>query len=154
MVSEKKRNWSKAGTSILFGPWSMGASVLFYDEPFDPRKRLELLERYRITVSCAAASAIGQNRPSLCEKSDQNETVGKLCTFPLRLAMKQDEEWDCASKSGGFVSIFPTGNMTPDFSHTLGHFRILVILCSGSPRARPADALRARFSATTFHRRW
>jgi len=63
MVSEKKRNWSKAGTSILFGPWSMGASVLFYDGPFDPRKRLELLERYRITVFCAAASAVGQNRP-------------------------------------------------------------------------------------------
>ena len=50
--------WSKAGTSILFGPWSMGASVLFYDGPFDPRKRLELLERYRITVFCAAATEL------------------------------------------------------------------------------------------------
>jgi hypothetical protein len=45
--------------------------------------------------------------------------VGKLCTFPLRLTVKQDEEWDGASKSGAFVNIFPTGNMTPDFSHTL-----------------------------------
>jgi len=46
--------WSKAGTSILFGPWSRGASVLFYDGPFDARARLELLERYEITVFCAA----------------------------------------------------------------------------------------------------
>jgi len=40
----------------------------------------------------------------------------------LRLAVKRDEEWDCASKSGGFVSIFPTGDMTPDFLHSLGRF--------------------------------
>jgi len=46
--------WSKAGTSILFGPWSRGSSVLFYDGPFDARARLELLERYQITVFCAA----------------------------------------------------------------------------------------------------
>jgi len=46
--------WSKAGTSILFGPWSRGASVLFYDGPFDARARLELLERYEVTVFCAA----------------------------------------------------------------------------------------------------
>ena len=50
--------WSKAGTSILFGPWSRGAAVLFYDGPFDPRKRLELLERYRVTVFCAAATEL------------------------------------------------------------------------------------------------
>ncbi|MGH0037991.1 MAG: acyl-CoA synthetase [Myxococcota bacterium] len=46
--------WSKAGTSILFGPWSRGASVLFYDGPFDPRRRFELLDRYEVSVFCAA----------------------------------------------------------------------------------------------------
>lgn len=50
--------WSKAGTAILFGPWSMGATVLFYDGPFEARKRLELLERYRVTVFCAAATEL------------------------------------------------------------------------------------------------
>jgi len=50
--------WSKAGTSILFGPWSCGAAVLFYDGPFDPAKRLELLERYRVTVFCAATTEL------------------------------------------------------------------------------------------------
>ncbi len=60
--------------------------------------------------------------PRLCEKSVRNEAVGKLFNFPLRLAVKRDEEWDCASKSGGFVRIFPTGDMTPDFLHSLGRF--------------------------------
>jgi acyl-coenzyme A synthetase/AMP-(fatty) acid ligase len=48
--------WSKAGTSILFGPWSCGSAVLFYDGDFDPRERLRLIERYGVTVFCAAAT--------------------------------------------------------------------------------------------------
>lgn len=52
--------WSKAGTSILFGPWSCGATVFFYDGPFDPEKRLELLARHGVTVYCAAATEIRQ----------------------------------------------------------------------------------------------
>ena len=50
--------WSKAGTSILFGPWSCGSAALFHDGPFDAKKRLELLERYRVTVYCAAGTEI------------------------------------------------------------------------------------------------
>ncbi len=50
--------WSKAGTSILFGPWSQGASVLFYDGPFDSRRRFELLEEFEVTVFCAAATEL------------------------------------------------------------------------------------------------
>jgi acyl-coenzyme A synthetase/AMP-(fatty) acid ligase len=50
--------WSKAGTSILFGPWSCGSAVLFYDGPFDPAKRLQFLEQYRVTVFCAAATEL------------------------------------------------------------------------------------------------
>ena len=52
--------WSKAGTSILYGPWSCGATVLFYDGPFDPDTRLDLLERYGVSVYCAAATEIRQ----------------------------------------------------------------------------------------------
>lgn len=52
--------WSKAGTSILFGPWSCGSTVFFYDGKFDPEKRVELMERYGITVFCAAATEIRQ----------------------------------------------------------------------------------------------
>lgn len=50
--------WSKAGTSILFGPWSQGASVLFYDGPFVPAERFSLLERYEITCFCASATEL------------------------------------------------------------------------------------------------
>ena len=52
--------WSKAGTSILFGPWSRGSAVLFYDGPFEPAKRFELLSRHRITCFCAAATELRQ----------------------------------------------------------------------------------------------
>jgi acyl-coenzyme A synthetase/AMP-(fatty) acid ligase len=50
--------WSKAGTSVLFGPWSVGATVLFYDGPFDPRGRFDLLAKYGVTVFCAAATEL------------------------------------------------------------------------------------------------
>ena len=50
--------WSKAGTSILFGPWSCGTPVLFYDGPFDPQHRLALLRQYKVTVFCAAATEL------------------------------------------------------------------------------------------------
>lgn len=52
--------WSKAGTSILFGPWSQGAAVLMYDGPFDPSYRLTLLQKYDITCFCAAATELRQ----------------------------------------------------------------------------------------------
>ena len=52
--------WSKAGTSILLGPWSCGATVLFYDGPFDPAKRFELLAAHKVSVFCAAATELRQ----------------------------------------------------------------------------------------------
>jgi len=50
--------WSKAGTSILFGPWSLGSCSFFYDGPFDAKDRLRLLEKYRITVYCAPGTEL------------------------------------------------------------------------------------------------
>ncbi|MBI5260733.1 MAG: AMP-binding protein [Bradyrhizobium sp.] len=50
--------WSKAGTSILFGPWSWGACALFYDGPFEPKQRLHLLEKYGVTVYCAPGTEL------------------------------------------------------------------------------------------------
>lgn len=50
--------WSKAGTSILFGPWGCGACSFFYDGPFDPRQRLALLERYGVSVYCAPGTEL------------------------------------------------------------------------------------------------
>jgi acyl-coenzyme A synthetase/AMP-(fatty) acid ligase len=48
--------WAKAGTGILFGPWSMGTTVLFYHGKFDPETRLRLLARYRVSIFCAPAT--------------------------------------------------------------------------------------------------
>lgn len=48
--------WSKAGTAILYGPWSCGAAVLFYHGRFDPRERLALISRQKVSVFCAAAT--------------------------------------------------------------------------------------------------
>lgn len=52
--------WSKAGTSILIGPWSQGACALFYDGPFDPAARLRLLEKHRVTVYCAPSTELAR----------------------------------------------------------------------------------------------
>jgi acyl-coenzyme A synthetase/AMP-(fatty) acid ligase len=48
--------WAKAGTGILFGPWSMGTTVLFYHGKFDPETRLRLLAHYRVNIFCAPAT--------------------------------------------------------------------------------------------------
>ena len=48
--------WAKAGTGILFGPWSRGSCVLFYDGKFDAAERLKLLARFKVTVFCAPAT--------------------------------------------------------------------------------------------------
>lgn len=50
--------WSKAGTSILFGPWSAGACTFFYDGPFDPAQRLALLAKYQVSVYCAPGTEL------------------------------------------------------------------------------------------------
>src|SRR5262249_13095556 len=52
--------WSKAGTSILFGPWSCGSRVFLYDGPFDPDTRVAELIRNRITVYCAAGTELSR----------------------------------------------------------------------------------------------
>ena len=74
--------WSKAGTSICFGPWSQGSAVLFHDGPFDARRRFELMERYRVTVFCAAATEL--RRLVL-------EDVSGLDLSALRLAVSAGE---------------------------------------------------------------
>lgn len=74
--------WSKAGTAILFGPWSCGAAVLFYDGPFDPQRRLELLAKHRVSVFCAAATEL---------RRLINEDVSPYDLSALRLAVSAGE---------------------------------------------------------------
>lgn len=48
--------WAKAGTSILWGPWSCGSTVLFYNGRFDPADRLVRIKKYGVTVFCGSAT--------------------------------------------------------------------------------------------------
>lgn len=46
--------WSKSARNVFIAPWLSGASALLHDARFDPRERLELLERERVGVLCMA----------------------------------------------------------------------------------------------------
>ncbi len=50
--------WSKAGCSTLFGPWTCGSTVVVFDGPFEPRQRLEILQRVGVSVYCAPATEL------------------------------------------------------------------------------------------------
>ena len=72
----------RAGTSILFGPWSTATGALFYNGRFDPKMRLELLQRYGVTVFCAAATEFRQLI---------NEDLDTIQLPKLRLAISAGE---------------------------------------------------------------
>ncbi len=50
--------WSKFGTSMVFGPWSWGATLLMYNGPFDPEQRLRFIERHQPSTFCAAPTEL------------------------------------------------------------------------------------------------
>ena len=52
--------WSKAGTSIIWGPWSAGACAFFYDGPFVPAERLRLLAKHKVSVFCASSTELNR----------------------------------------------------------------------------------------------
>jgi acyl-coenzyme A synthetase/AMP-(fatty) acid ligase len=74
--------WAKAGTGILFGPWSRGSCVFFYDGKFDARERLELLAQYRVSVFCAPATEF---------RHLVNENVDQIDLSALRLSVSAGE---------------------------------------------------------------
>jgi acyl-coenzyme A synthetase/AMP-(fatty) acid ligase len=45
--------WAKAAYGVLFGPWMNGTTVFMYNGRFEPKKELELLQRYNISTFCA-----------------------------------------------------------------------------------------------------
>jgi acyl-coenzyme A synthetase/AMP-(fatty) acid ligase len=46
--------WSKSARNAFIAPWLRGAAALLHDARFDPRERLELIERERVAVVCMA----------------------------------------------------------------------------------------------------
>ncbi len=74
--------WAKAGTSILFGPWSRGSAVLFHDGRFDAAQRLALIAQHGVTVFCGAATEF---------RHLVNEDVSRHDLGRLRLAVSAGE---------------------------------------------------------------
>ena len=74
--------WSKAGTSILFGPWSQGSAVLFYNGRFDAAERLRLIARHGVTVFCGATTEF---------RHLINEDFSNIDLSRLRLAVSAGE---------------------------------------------------------------
>lgn len=47
--------WAKAAWSSFFGPWNQGAALfVHHTDRFDPKKTLEYMEKYPVTVVCGA----------------------------------------------------------------------------------------------------
>ncbi len=46
--------WAKSIWNVFLGPWSQGTEIFFHEGGFDPAERLDLIERFRITVLCQA----------------------------------------------------------------------------------------------------
>ena len=46
--------WSKSARNIFIAPWLCGAAAMLHDGRFDPRERLELIEREGVNVLCQA----------------------------------------------------------------------------------------------------
>lgn len=46
--------WAKSVWNVFLGPWSFGTELFVHEGGFDPAERLDLIERYNITVLCQA----------------------------------------------------------------------------------------------------
>ena len=46
--------WSKSARNAFIAPWLTGAAALLHDARFDPRERLEIIEREQVNVLCMA----------------------------------------------------------------------------------------------------
>jgi acyl-coenzyme A synthetase/AMP-(fatty) acid ligase len=60
-LQEEDRLWCTSGTgwaksiwNVYLGPWSLGTEIFFHEGGFDPAERLDLIQRYAITVLCQA----------------------------------------------------------------------------------------------------
>jgi len=46
--------WAKSIWNVFLGPWSQGTEIFFHEGGFDPAERLDLIERYDVSVLCQA----------------------------------------------------------------------------------------------------
>ncbi|WP_249140511.1 acyl-CoA synthetase [Bradyrhizobium manausense] len=66
--------WSKAGTSIIFGPLSCGACSLIFDGTFVPKNRPALIRKHEVAVYCAPGTELSK---VVCEVASRSD-LGRL----------------------------------------------------------------------------
>ena len=52
--STAEAGWADSIWNSFLGPWSCGAEIFLHEGQFDPRERLELVERFNVSVLCQA----------------------------------------------------------------------------------------------------
>jgi len=83
--------WAFSATGTLITPWLAGVCAFTYDGPFEARKRLELMEKYKVTIFAAAAS---EYRWML------GEDVESFDLSNLRLSITGGESLDAPTANG------------------------------------------------------
>lgn len=89
--------WAKAATSILLGPLSCGACVFFYDGPFVPHERLELLNRHGITVYCAPGTELARVASEVPAWGGRLVRLRRVVTAGEALSPTIAERWEQAT---------------------------------------------------------
>jgi acyl-coenzyme A synthetase/AMP-(fatty) acid ligase len=88
--------WSKAGTSIIIGPLSCGACSFFFDGPFVPKERLELLRKHRVTVYCAPGTELSRVVNEVHAESDLGR-LRRVVTAGEAMNPVVAERWEAAT---------------------------------------------------------
>jgi acyl-coenzyme A synthetase/AMP-(fatty) acid ligase len=88
--------WSKAGTSIIFGPLSCSACAFFFDGPFVPKDRLELLRKHQVTVYCAPGTELSRVVGEVRTSSDLGR-LRRVVTAGEAMNPVVAERWEAAT---------------------------------------------------------
>ncbi|MCA1454450.1 AMP-binding protein [Bradyrhizobium sp. BRP22] len=88
--------WSKAGTSIIFGPLSCGACAFFFDGPFVPKDRLDLIRKHHVTVYCAPGTELSRVVGEVRARSDLGR-LRRVVTAGEAMNPVVAERWEAAT---------------------------------------------------------
>ncbi len=79
--------WTRAGSCLLFGPWTHGAAALVVDGPPAARDRLAILDRYGVSIFAAVASELrqmmAQSEPRRLPRLRWTLSAGEVMTAEL-----------------------------------------------------------------------
>ncbi len=88
--------WSKAGTSIIFGPLSCGACSFFFDGPFVPKDRPALIRKHQVTVYCAPGTELSRVVNEVQSRNDLGR-LRRVVTAGEAMNPVVAERWEAAT---------------------------------------------------------